>query len=370
MTTSGRRAMDDLFIILSPTASGNALGRALSMALVARELGECRLFAPESSSRWLPAAQFPVAVDDLPSPNLFGKRVRDWSHDRRIVVWSCKSISPLPRYLRALRRAVPEDRLCVVVDFDDDDAGLAEMFVARSVRNAVKLNRLRSGSATRIRRAQRRAVRVANARSVATWALGPHVPGNHLPSVRIPHVRHRMLVGHPSFSRDRPIRVGFLGTWRAHKGGDALMRLAETKGFKLVTFSQKGVVAAPGLEVLDPSTPLSAAYSRIDVLALPMSTDPASLRQLPAKLVDAFSAGVPVVATPTPAITEIAGTAITYLDDWTDITQVQRVMREAVSDYSKVRMEVVWRERLSPGEVSKQLSLLLAKTRSAACGNT
>ncbi|WP_179662388.1 glycosyltransferase family 4 protein [Nocardioides panaciterrulae] len=148
------------------------------------------------------------------------------------------------------------------------------------------------------------------------------------------------------------------------------MRLAETKGFKLVTFSQKGVVAAPGLEVLDPSTPLSAAYSRIDVLALPMSTDPASLRQLPAKLVDAFSAGVPVVATPTPAITEIAGTAITYLDDWTDITQVQRVMREAVSDYSKVRMEVVWRERLSPGEVSKQLSLLLAKTRSAACGNT
>jgi hypothetical protein len=97
----------------------------------------------------------------------------------------------------------------------------------------------------------------------------------------------------------------------------------------------------------------------IDVLALPMSRSRASEVQFPAKLVDAFAAGVPVAASPTLAIKEIAGDAVAYIDDWNASNMVVRRLREvAISNLGR-RGRAVWKALLTPEAASNDLVGLL-----------
>jgi hypothetical protein len=66
------------------------------------------------------------------------------------------------------------------------------------------------------------------------------------------------------------------------------------------------------------TTPLRDLYSRIDVTLLPQGITRGAQLQLPAKLLDSFRFGVPVMATPTPAIEEIAGGVYYPVSDWQD----------------------------------------------------
>ena len=299
----------DMYVVLSPTVSGNALGRALSMALVARELGEVIVFAPPGAP-WSGSSQFPFTVEPFPRNKLtWARDVRERAHGRDVVVWSCKSFSPLPSFVSSLRSVLPDT--LVICDFDDDDVELSREHTAISARNRFKLNPLRRGSPERVSRAQSLMVSLSSARTVATWTLASHVPGGELPTAWIPHVREFSTKHSPGPLRaeaEHTVRVGFLGTWRPHKGAALSDALASNfPAIEVVTFAQPGVIARPGLRTIPPGTPLSDAYGLIDVLALPMDDSGASDRQFPAKLVDGFKAGVPVLGSPTSALSEVGG---------------------------------------------------------------
>jgi hypothetical protein len=74
--------------------------------------------------------------------------------------------------------------------------------------------------------------------------------------------------------------------------------------------------------------PQSRQFDAVDAVLLPQERGPAGEVQLPAKLLDAMRHGVPVLATPTTAIQEVAGTTIAYLDSWEDPTLARRAIEE------------------------------------------
>ena len=179
--------------ILSITRSGNALGRALSMAMVADRLGECRVLAPADGDMGVGATQFRHQVGQLPpSPLEFVKRIGEINSDGPPVIWASKAFGRLPRYLAGVRRHLGSD-VKIVVDCDDDDAGLARDFAARSLRGRLVLNPLRRTSGMRVQRAQELAASVADARTVATWAVAQSGYGQGVRTLRVPHVRERAM---------------------------------------------------------------------------------------------------------------------------------------------------------------------------------
>jgi glycosyltransferase involved in cell wall biosynthesis len=73
-------------------------------------------------------------------------------------------------------------------------------------------------------------------------------------------------------------------------------------------------------------------FESVDMVLLPQERTPAGEVQLPAKLLDAMRFGVPILASPTKAITEVAGDTLTYIDDWDDVSGVRRRFREILDD--------------------------------------
>jgi hypothetical protein len=344
--------------ILSVTRSGNALGRALSMAMVADRLGECRVLAPADGDMWVGATQFRHQVGQLPpSPLEFVKRIGEINSDGPPVIWASKAFAPLPRYLAEVRRHLGSD-VKIVVDCDDDDAGLARDFAARSLRGRLVLNPLRRTSGTRVQRAQESAASVADARTVATWAVAQSGYGRGLRTLRVPHVRERAM------TRRTPspyLRLGFLGTWRSHKGVQSLHSLLDSdSGVRLVSFAQSSALPqSSAWTLLDPRTPLSIAYAQVDVLALPMDRSGPADVQLPAKLVDAFASGTPVIATRTTAITEIAGDAVAYVTDFGDPAETLRAARRSIDSGLGDRGLGTWASLMSPDRVARDLDQFL-----------
>ena len=114
-----------------------------------------------------------------------------------------------------------------------------------------------------------------------------------------------------------------------HKGLHSL--LDSDSGVRLVTFAQSSAV--PGVSawtLLDPRTPLSAAYAQVDVLAPPMDRSGPTDVQLPTKLVDPFASGTPAIATGTTAITEIAGDAVAYVTNFGESAETLRAARSSI----------------------------------------
>jgi glycosyltransferase involved in cell wall biosynthesis len=305
------------FVILSHDASSNALGRALSMGLVAQELGPTVVYALRSSGKrvWKGVAQFGVELKVLPvdwkrqlRSELDGLKVG--SDSAELVVWVSKGISPLPDMVKLIKNCYPSAK--VILDLDDDDSGLAKSFRSQSLSNSVKLNWFRRRHPRRIAAAQRAVLKQANALTFATHCLRSRYPNFEAVSVRIPHVR----INEPAVARrdksSRVIRIGAFGTLRPHKGAQMLLDLINRyTDIELWTFENCGLdvrTTKPQNWVeIGPTTPISEAYSQIDVAVIAITDDsPAAQVQLPAKLADAMRAGVPIVASETTAIKEIA----------------------------------------------------------------
>lgn len=357
------------FVIINQDISSNALGRSLSMAMVAREIGETKVLSFGRGNLWPGATQFDIPVFRMS---------RSWKRDldaqlavpgsRQSVVWLSKGLDPLSRVATYVRRSYPES--IIVLDLDDDDAGLADAFRRSSRINCLKLSWFRRGNPWRIRRSQDVIASVADGFTFSTKALASVYPASYLPHVRIPHVRSLISAHERQDSiGTRGVRFGCFGTLRPHKGSQLLLDLMRSdRSLTLVTFRDCGL-GSPSTEdanwiEIDPTTPIQEAYNRVDVALIPITDVGSGAQfQLPAKIVDAMRCNVPTVATLTPAIAEIAGGVITPLPPDLTLSEVKKIIIGASKSEDSGSAGIRFRELLTPSAAALELEALLREAK-------
>jgi hypothetical protein len=360
------------FFVLVHDAESNALGRALSMALVASQLGEVQVLAFSGKKVWSGSTQFPfqVAIAGGKWKAILDQRLGEVEDGYRNVAWVCKGLSPLDSVVKYVSHRHPD---CIVVlDLDDDDSGLARQFMRSSVSNFLRIVRRPRMWPMRITRSQDYVGAHAVGYSFSSWALSERYGSGLNPKVRVPHVRVEGSVDPRNHgSRDeseRDLRYGVLGTLRPHKGGDLVLQcMRENRHQILVTFEDCGL-GRPGEDDVNwieipKETPLPAAYQLIDVAVIAMrGGGRATDLQLPAKLVDALGAGVPIVATPTTAIEEYASGSFIPLPDDVSPDTFASLLESARRSTIGADGYQVYRRSLTPDAVSRELKVLLQAT--------
>jgi glycosyltransferase involved in cell wall biosynthesis len=353
-----------IFIVLAHDSSSNALGRAQSMALVAQEMGTTEIWASDGGALWQGASQFHTHIRVLAAGHEpIRSALRDLSiAGSPLVIWVCKGFHPLPKIVRLLKSTVPD--AIVILDLDDDDAGLAEDFRRTAWTNALKLNVFRRGHPRRIRKSQRQIAQMADGLTFATKTLRSRYDGFDAPYERVPHVRV-LTPERPEIEVGSPIRVGAFGTIRPHKGSALLRSLIEAyPDVQLSTFRSSGMGSPTSAQTnwveIDPSTPLASAYADIDVAVIPISNlTSASTVQLPAKLVDAMRAGVPIVASRTQAIHEIAEGCYTPIGEGASAGDVRTAITLALAGRGGQAARARYEDLLTPGKAADRLRALI-----------
>jgi hypothetical protein len=349
-------------LILAPSSNSNSLGRAISMAIVAREIGQVWLTAYNDGPIWGPANQFDVEVTTLGPDVSRDSTLQSWmAADGVPVLWVCKGLAPLNRIVLQLQNLVAG--LITILDLDDDDSGLAEMYRARRMRNRVTLNAFRRMHPRNIKKSQREISAMADGFTFSTDALREgRYPSLH-PFTRVPHVR-RPAFQTPRKWRGPVLKVGAFGTMRAHKGGETIRRLLDADAdVHIYCFSGSGLEISGGsasrVHLVQPTTSLSEAYEKVDVALIPLELENRGARlQLPAKLVDAMSFGVPIVATRSPAIEEILGSSGNLIDSVDDIERLSANLRTAARRDTSA-MTAIFQSILTPNAAATQLDNLI-----------
>lgn len=339
------------------------------MAMVAREIGETSVMSFGRGEVWAGSSQFNIPVSRI---SQHWKKDIDAELSRyesyRSVIWLSKGLEPLSKVAAHVRRRHPQS--IIILDLDDDDAGLAEAFRNTSRTNHLKLSWFRSGNPWRIRRSQDLIASIADGFTFSTNALASVYPDSFVPRARVPHVRS---VTTDSAGRDlgtsRELRFGCFGTLRPHKGSQMLLDVMRSdRTLTLVTFKNCGLGFPLPDDVnwaeIDPATPLEKAYQGISVAVVPITdVGPGAQYQLPAKIVDAMRSNVPIVATLTPAIEEIAGGVITPIHPNQSLDDVKAVIRRAARNGPSHAVEQRFRELLTPQAAAREVVALLEKFR-------
>lgn len=364
--------------VLAHSSSSNSLGRAISMAMVAREISDTRLVACNDGPVWAPCAQFDVDVEVI-EPNHWHAVVdRSGTGEDNQLLWVCKGIDPTGTLVRMSKHLRPDTT--VVLDLDDHDVALANEFRAYSLLNRGRLNRFRRMHPTRIARGQASIADQAFGLTYSSKALRGllHTPERVARSAIIPHVRKpEPTTIKTSLPCSRPIRIGVFGTIRPHKGGNHIRRLiAAEPDFQVVSFVGSGLridEADRGRwQEIPTTTPLSEAYGLVDVALVPIERSSiAASVQLPAKIVDAMKYGVPVVATDTPAISEyLADNSILITGDLSNTEHLAKLVRDANQPIWRDRAKRAYDEQFTPQAAARSLARLLDEGEQAEeCGS-
>lgn len=336
-------AVGTSFLIISPTASDNALGRACSLALVARELGTVRLVAPRTEAVWPGLSQFDVELVEVdPDEGQAAREAVDLVRGDHgcVVVWQVKPSGWTARVADLCARDLGPD-VVRAFDADDDDAGLIAGERARSLRTRASIRRRDERHPGQIRRRVREAAAKAHLCTTSSKSLADHLDE----SCRLPVDTRWLVLPHarpavdrlPSGSREpeAEIQLGFLGTARAHKGVEHVVAVTRNLGARLHVFSAQAAafdgLSSDQLVRHDEGERLGSIYRELDCVLLPqLSTGAGGRFQLPAKLLDALQHRVPVVASRTPPIEEIAGRFVTVVDDWSDQAIVETAIHAAI----------------------------------------
>lgn len=355
-------------VIINQNISSNALGRSLSMAMVAREIGDTKVLSFGHGKIWAGSSQF-----DIPVLRLSQKWKTDLDAELsrhegcRTVIWLSKGLEPLSRVAAHVRQRHPQ--AVILLDLDDDDAGLAEAFRKTSWINYLKLSWIRRGNPWRIRRSQNFIASIADGFTFSTNALASVYPDSYEPRARVPHVRSLITGSREREQRKgRELRFGCFGTLRPHKGSQMLLDIMRSdRSLTLVTFKNCGLGSPLPSDVnwveIDGATPLQKAYDAIDVAVIPITdVGPGAQYQLPAKIVDAMRSNVPIVATVTPAIEEIAGGVITPLNVGQSLDDIKAAIRGAARGGRSHAVELRFRELLTPQAAAREVSALLERS--------
>lgn len=353
------------FIVVNQNVGSNSLGRALSMALVARELGETSLISFGRGKIWPGVSQFDVPITRV-SANW--KKDLDRAlkkHEGQLpVIWLSKGLDPLPKVAAYVRKYHPHS--LIVLDLDDDDVGLASAFRNSSLTNYLRLPWFRRGNPWRVRKSQNAIAAVADGFTFSTHALATLYPDSYVPNLRVPHVRPLLLRQTKKMHLESEnLRFGCFGTLRPHKGSQLLLDIMRAdRNLTLVTFRNCGLGTPAPEDVnwleIDPKTPLHEAYEGIDVAVIPITDASSGAQfQLPAKIVDAMRAGVPIVATVTPAIQEIAGSVIVPLSVDQSVPETIDTIRLAARSGSSHLMNERFVQLLTPVAAAEELAKFL-----------
>ena len=113
------------FFALAESSVTNSLGRAISLSLVAAELGTVELWALDDGPTWTGARHF-----DLPIHRFTARRINELvaaiserARTEQVIVWISKGLSPLDRIGHAVHGT---PGVIVIADFDDDDVSLMQ----------------------------------------------------------------------------------------------------------------------------------------------------------------------------------------------------------------------------------------------------
>jgi len=358
--------------VLSPFSRSNSLGRGISMALTAAELGDVELWAVEDGPVWPPSKKFALDVNLFTADTRAGliDRIGEAARtDGDVLVWVSKGLHPLDLVAEAVA-AVPG--VTVIQDFDEDDLALMVQHLKGDVRRWLDYPPLHPRGPIRVKRSQARAARAAVATSFTSdairnvYAARGTIGGK--PAGRIPHTRPYIPADRPPVARERaaadPLTLAFLGSIRPHKGLQWMVRLAEAMpDAKFVTFAASW---RPPEHVRDRWTELPAdlpiveAYEGVDLLLVPQDLrSPVAQTQLSAKVIDAAQLGRAVVGSPTATLEEYCAGSYLPVDDWSRVDDIVRRIREADVFSLGRRLRDIYDVEFSPQATAGRLRDLL-----------
>lgn len=286
----------------SHTASGNAVGRAYSLWLLAEKLGwDSLIHVPDKRRIWAP----------LQDDQRFCSRLTT-SLDEATSADALVAVKPLLGSFGMALDVQSRSKQPLILDVDDPDWEWAygsgrralTRAVYRTVRGRPNFPVRRPGSPRREHLAAYREFRLGSkARHESAVAISNPALARWYPGVLIPHVRPPAPVVAAPGGPD--LRIAFVGTIRQHKGIDVLRAAARAvDGVRLVITADAPPDAAPHEEWVGQTT-LEAGLRIVeeaDAVALP-SLDTAYARyQLPVKLIDAMVAERAIVASDLPPL--------------------------------------------------------------------
>jgi glycosyltransferase involved in cell wall biosynthesis len=351
--------IDGTAIVVAPSGQLNLMGRALSLAeLLDQATQRVSVFTPDTGPLWPPASRWQADIRRGGNP---AQAYSELPPGEVRWIWLVKPLRDGYRAARQAMAAFPEARF--ILDVDDDDEGLSREFTAESPLNWVRLLRsparrqLLPGS---IARTRRRALGDADAFTAASYAVAERCGLPEAETLRLVHSRSIP----PRASERSPdpsgsIHLGFFGTVRPHKGIRSIAELVESDpDVRLHLFAGYDPT---GQESIRPQViehpidePQNRQFESVDVVLLPQERSSAGEVQLPAKLLDAMRFGVPILATPTEAITEVAGETLIYVEDWDDAAGVRAKLSESLDRGSSYGAEA---RRLFEDELSIEAQL-------------
>lgn len=338
-------------LLVSPTLSGNAVGRTYSVWLCAQELGwSVRVVGP-AGRLWPPlvGSSFAESVVDC-----------EWNNGRLLAeVSRCDlviSIKPLPESFGLslrLMKTVPRPH---IVDIDDADLQL----VLRNETGYRAVTQLLRRPVTRTLSCGREWLLHQQARLTVSTVGNPalqSVYGGHL----LPHVRQDISGRSPHVTSSP--HVVFIGTPKPRKGieelRDAVAVLAR-EGFKL-TITGRGSSRGPW-ETWIPETTLDEGVRLVgnaDIVALPSRDSRYTRHQLPVKLVDAMLASRAVVAADLPPMRWAIGCRAGVMVQPGNADSLVRGLRAVQSPRSREAMGAAARERALAMFVPSRVSPVL-----------
>jgi glycosyltransferase involved in cell wall biosynthesis len=325
-------------VVISPTSKSNALGRAIALADLARDVfDDVLLYAPDDGVFWQGESRSMLPVRRFES----SREILAQLHrlDGRVLVWAIKPMPGSWGSAGAIKRALPS--VLAILDLDDADEALSRQFMAASPVNRLRLHPWSALHPRRIRNTLELALSEADGVTHATdaliGALGIEYRG---PMLRVPHPRRLDVTRFPAKpSPGGRVDIGFLGTVREHKGiADIQALLLADPRYRLHVFrgalapKLTGRIDAAQLVEHEPDAPMEQVYGEIDVVVLPQDRSPGARAQLPAKLLDAMRFAKPVIASPSAAIMEAAGGTVLYVADWGSTSEVQQRIKQAVAE--------------------------------------
>jgi len=319
--------------ILCPDLSSNALGRSLLLAALLRERWDVEILGVATGpDLWQPALGADVA------PIRRGPVVRNTRDLRSALGWLENAVrgevlivsKPLPTSLGLVLDAELSGRR-LVLDIDDWEYGLCLTPDRNPVVHALALAAgpwlpHRPNHVARIRKLEGRVAEIQDRLVSNTW-LQDRFGGTVLYHVRDPDALDPDRVDAQVLRRDLDLEgrlwVGFVGTFRSHKGIDVLVEaLAQVDtacppGLLLMGCELSDAPVAALVECARarlganrvrtigpfPLAELAANVCAADVIAIPSRCCPASEGQVPAKLFDAMAMARPIVAS---AVNDVA----------------------------------------------------------------
>jgi hypothetical protein len=321
------------FIVLSPTITTNALGRALFLSDMCSHIGPTQVIGVGRGHIWSGSLDFENGVIRLRSSTgalryLESVSMECMRENVSLIILAVKPFTSSWGLCASAKLGGVE--FTFVADADDWDISLSREFAARGPLCRGRLL-FRQNHPRRIAHVLSQALPLANILTVSSDSLARMLPDFAGVTLRIPHPRPSVPYRPPTATVRGRLRLGFLGTARAHKGLEMCTAVLRARpSFELHVLEGTTLPSLHGIAErvvwhphLGPET-IYEAFADIDVVVLPQDLSSTAARyQLPAKLLDAFRHGRCVVASPTDAIVEVARGGVFLaepeLDAWLDI---------------------------------------------------